>query len=68
MMFGCWTEDMIWISLRILMRSASVSILLFLIVLIATCRKILSRSLFTEEKRVDEEITSENVSADDCAV
>ena len=43
MMFGCWTEDMIWISLRIRMRSASVSILLFLIVLIATCRKILSR-------------------------
>ena len=35
-MLGCWTEDMIWISLLILMRSASVSILLFLIVLIAT--------------------------------
>ncbi len=38
MMFGWWTEDMIWISLRIRMRSASVSILDFLIVLIATCR------------------------------
>lgn len=36
MMFGCCTELIIWTSRRILMRSASVSILLFFIVLMAT--------------------------------
>lgn len=35
-MLGCCTELIIWTSRRILMRSASVSILLFLIVLMAT--------------------------------
>ncbi len=36
MMLGCCTDDMIWISLRMRTRSASVSILDFLIVLMAT--------------------------------
>ena len=38
MMLGCWTDDIIWISRLILIRSASVSILLFLMVLMATLR------------------------------
>lgn len=40
MIFGCWTDDIIWISRRILTRSASVSIFAFLIVLMATYHKI----------------------------
>ena len=39
MMFGWWTEDMIWISRRILIKSASVSILDFFMVLMATYDK-----------------------------
>ena len=39
MILGCCTDDMIWISLRIRMRSASVSILDFLMVLMATLNK-----------------------------
>lgn len=40
MIFGCWTDDIIWISRRIRTRSASVSIFAFFIVLMATCKKI----------------------------